>query len=429
MPQSARRSALSAVVLTLALGACGTDLTNPPAGGATAADGQAALRGSMVAVGKAIFHDRNLSLNRNQACVSCHAPAWGFSAPDSRINGNGAVMPGSVGERFGNRRPPSAAYATLSPIISYNAEDGTYVGGNFWDGRATGERLGIPAAEQALAPFVNPVEQALPDPACAVFRAARGKYRLLYRTAFGNAVDQIAFPPNTDGRCSIEGSTIALSDADRVLMLREYDKMGRAIASFEHSPEVNQFSSKYDAVLAGQASFTPLEASGFAMFNTRGNCSACHPSDGAQALFTDFTYDNIGVPANPKNPKTRTNPLYRDLGVGGFFNQPGEWGKMKVPTLRNLDKRGQPGLAKSFMHNGAFKSLEEVVHFYNTRDVLPACETTSSPVSGVNCWPAPEVIENVNIDELGNLGLTESQEQAIVAFLKTLNDGYVVGTP
>lgn len=429
MPQSPRRPALTALALALALGACGTDLTNPASGGATVADGQAALKGSLVAVGKAIFHDQNLSLNRNQACVSCHDPAWGFSSPESRINANGAVMPGSVRERFGSRRPPSAAYATMSPIISYNAEDGTYVGGNFWDGRATGERLGIPAAEQALAPFVNPVEQALPDPACAVFRASRGTYGGLYRNAFGTAVDQIAFPRNTDGLCAVEGSTIALSAPDRALMLLEYDKMGRAIASFEHSPEVNQFSSKYDAVLAGQATFTPLEASGFAMFNTRANCSACHPSAGPKALFTDFTYDNIGVPANPKNPITRTNPQFRDLGVGGFFNQPGEWGKMKVPTLRNLDKRARPGLAKSFMHNGAFKSLDEVVHFYNTRDVLPACETTPSPVFGVNCWPAPEVTENVNTDELGDLGLTPDQELAVVAFLRTLNDGYVVGAP
>jgi cytochrome c peroxidase len=194
------------------------------------------------------------------------------------------------------------------------------------------------------------------------------------------------------------------------------------VAAFEASPVVNRFSSRYDASLRGRGRLTPREQRGLALFIGKGNCAACHPSDGEHPLFTDYTYDNIGVPRNPQNPASIANVSFRDLGVGGVTNEPAEYGREKVPTLRNLDKRGVPGGVKSYMHNGFFKSIEQVVHFYNTRDVLPDCETRTSPVVGVNCWPAPEVRENVNRDELGKLGLTPDEEADLVAFLRTLND-------
>ena len=100
-------------------------------------------------------------------------------------------------------------------------------------------------------------------------------------------------------------------------------------------------------------------------------------------------------------------------------------GKHKVPTLRNVDKRPSEGdVVKAYGHNGYFKSLKDIVHFYNTRDLLDPCETTASPSPGINCWPAPEVSDNVNMDELGNLSLTGAEEDAIVAFMTTLSDGY-----
>jgi cytochrome c peroxidase len=77
------------------------------------------------------------------------------------------------------------------------------------------------------------------------------------------------------------------------------------------------------------------------------------------------------------------------------------------------------------MHNGVFKSLLEVVHFYNTRDVLPRCDVTPSPMIGVNCWPAPELTANLNVSEVGNLGLSAAEEDALVAFMTTLSDGYL----
>ncbi len=375
-------------------------------------------------VGERIFNDRNLSLNRNQSCSSCHDAAWGFSSPDPTINAGGAVMPGTFSNRFGTRKPPSAAYATLSPVLHFDATDEVWIGGNFWDGHATGSLLGSPAADQALKPFVGAVEQALPDLACVVFRVREAPYGGLFMSVWGRKISDIHFPANTDNMCTQEGITVPLSTNDRALAITEYNHIALSIAAFENSPAVNQFSSKYDAFLAGKARLTTLEAEGLAMFVGKGNCAACHPSDGENALFTDFTYDNIGVPANPMNPALLANASFSDLGLGGFLHDSEQDGKQKVPTLRNLNKRGVESGAKSFMHNGVFKTLEQVVHFYNTRDVLPACESTPNPSFGVNCWPRPEVLTNVNVDELGNLGMTAAEERALVAFLKTLTDGY-----
>lgn len=102
---------------------------------------------------------------------------------------------------------------------------------------------------------------------------------------------------------------------------------------------------------------------------------------------------------------------------------------MKVPTMRNVDK-WDPSLGtqvKAYGHNGYFKSLWQIVHFYNTRDTKPACVDNFTRVEDAlaqGCWPQAEVPVNVNTKELGRLNLTRAQEEAIVAFLKTLSDGY-----
>ena len=210
---------------------------------------------------------------------------------------------------------------------------------------------------------------------------------------------------------------------------KNFDRIGLAIAAYEGSEEVNQFSSKYDMVIAGDDEFTIEEEWGYDLFNGKGLCSECHP----EPLFTDFTYDNLGIPKNPENPfydmdnvylddSTKINPqgaAWIDKGLGGFLETRPEWadmaaenyGKHKVPTLRNIAKASSEEFTKAFTHNGVFKSLLELVHFYNTRDI--------------DEWPEPEVVENVNIGELGNLELTEREEAAIVAFMMTLSDGYV----
>lgn len=381
-------------------------------------------------LGKFIFNDMNLSLNRNQSCAACHALAWGGTGPDQAINAHGAVYEGSVAGSFGDRKPPSSAYATISPVLAYDKQSG-WVGGNFWDGRATGFRLGNPAMEQAQGPFLNPKEQALPDAACVVYRVSTSSYGTLYRTVFGDKVATIVFPQNTDALCSTMGGVVPLSDADRAKVSAEYDNVARAIAAWEGSPEVSAYSSKFDAWKAGVATLSADEQKGWALFNGKGKCARCHVPRGPKAAFTDFTYDNLGVPKNPENPATVANPGWADPGLGGFLASSGlgpsapQLGKFKVPTLRNVDLRPVSTDVKAYMHNGVFKSLLEVVHFYNTRDVLPKCEVTPSPAMGVNCWPAPETAQNINTTELGNLGLSEAEEKALVAFMTALSDGYV----
>ena len=108
-------------------------------------------------LGKLILYDKQLSVNRNQACMFCHMPETGFTGPVSELNRTTGSYPGSVRTRFSERKPQTHAYAPLSPVLHYNPGQGDLVGGNFWDMRATGRRLGNPAAEQAQGPPTNPV--------------------------------------------------------------------------------------------------------------------------------------------------------------------------------------------------------------------------------------------------------------------------------
>jgi cytochrome c peroxidase len=138
-------------------------------------------------LGKAMLYDKQLSVHRNEACAFCHMPETGFTGPVSELNRTTGSYPGSIRTRFSERKPQSHAYAPLAPVLHYNAAQGDLVGGNFWDMRATGRRLGSPAAEQAQGPPTNPVEMGLPDIACAVYRASLRPYRALFETVWGSA--------------------------------------------------------------------------------------------------------------------------------------------------------------------------------------------------------------------------------------------------
>jgi cytochrome c peroxidase len=386
-------------------------------------------------LGKSIFFDQNLSLNQNQACAACHGPEVGFTGPTESFNAHGSVYEGSVPGKFGNRKPPSAAYATQSPIF-YQDKKGEFVGGNFWDGRATGEKLGNPAADQAQFPFVNPVEQASPDSACIVYKVCSASYSVTFREVWGTDACDIVWPADVMTVCGTEGGSLGLSPEDRAKVNASYDDIALSIAAYESSAEVNAFSSKYDLSFQGKdkVKLSKGERRGLALFKGKGNCHRCHIISGKKPLFTDYTFDNLGVPKNPENPVYAVDPSFVDLGLGGFLEKAGypeevyeaELGKQKVPTLRNVDKRPYPEFVKAYSHNGYFKSLEGIVHFYNTRDVLPVCpgDYTEAQALAGDCWPAPEVPQNVNRDELGNLGLTPEEEADIVAFLKALSDGY-----
>jgi cytochrome c peroxidase len=355
-------------------------------------------------LGKLIFFDTNLSTPPGMSCATCHAPGVGFTGPDSAINQTSVVYPGVIHTRFGNRKPPTAAYGGDSPVLYYDETEELWIGGMFWDGRATGWALGDPLAEQAQGPFLNPLEQNMSGAKQVCLAIRRSGYVALFEQVWG------------------PGSLDCVKDVDDT-----YERIARSISTYEKSDEVNPFSSKYDAFLAGEADLTAQEAWGLELFEGKAMCSACHISEpgpnGEPPLFTDFTYDNLGIPKNPDNPfysmPRKWNPdgaNWIDPGLGGFLMSIGEeyadeWGKFKVPTLRNVDLRPYQGFVKAYGHNGYFKSLEEITHFYNTRDVEP--------------WPQPEFSATMNIDELGNLGLTLEEEAAVVAFMKTLSDGYV----
>jgi cytochrome c peroxidase len=378
------------------------------------------------ALGERIFFDTNLSEPPGQSCATCHGAEAGWTGPDSGINTASGIYPGAAPGRAGNRKPNSAAYATLAPPLQRLEENGefVFVGGNFWDGRATGHLLGNPAADQAQGPFLNPLEQNLSAAREVIGKICASDYAGLFmetaRALWG--IEDICRHPDTSTAFGI----VAI-----------------ALAAFEHSPAVNAFSSKYDLYLAGKAQLSEQEAQGLALYEGKALCSECHPNrpgpDGDPPLFTDFTYDNLGFPRNPDNPFygmpgefNPDGPEWTDAGLGatlreipGFAAYAGKhMGLHRVPTLRNVDKRPSSGFVKAYGHNGYFKSLEEVVHFYNTRDVLPAAGETDDPKPGINCWPEPEVAENVNRAELGNLGLNHEEEAALVAFLRTLSDGY-----
>ena len=412
----------------------------------------------IVLLGKLVFYDQELSVRRNEACAFCHMPEAGFSGPVSALNQTTVSYPGSVRARFGRRRPPTHAYSSFAPVLHYNAPQGDLVGGNFWDMRATGLRLNSPLAEQAQGPPLDPLEMGMIDAACVVYRASERPYRQMAEQLWGAQAFAIHWPADVKTVCERPGPAAAsdplpvhLSPVDRGTAQATFDHIAQSIAAYETSTEVNSFSSKFDYVMAGQDQFTPDEEAGYALFRSKSmHCNECHRDGGPgeEPLFTDFSASNLGLPANPAIPfyeesapdrfgftPNQLGRKYDDSGVGAFLVDPtnpnSAWasraksflGKYKTPTLRNVDMRPRPDFVKAYMHNGYLKSLQEVVHFYNTRDALPTCKP-GDPGEKTTCWPAPEHPETMNRKQLGNLKLSAAEEKQIVAFLRTLTDGY-----
>jgi cytochrome c peroxidase len=328
-------------------------------------------------LGKEIYYDATLSSPPGMACATCHRPEVGFADTLHRMTSEGIVH-----GRFSNRNSMSAAYTAFVPELHYNAADSTWVGGLFWDGRAKS------LADQASKPFTNPLEMACSNDIEVVEKVRRRPYFQQIMKLYGNpSGDEEVFAAVTD-----------------------------LLATYESSYELNTFSSKFDAVQEGKAAFTAEEARGFELFKNKGKCANCHivtpdPKAG-HVLFTDFTYDNLGIPRNMKSgflrqPK-KLNPSgrkYIDLGLGEIVHDPAENGKFRVPTLRNIYFTAPYG------HNGYFTTLEDIVHFYNVRD-------------DGHSYPPPAYPATVNHAEMGNLGLSAQDEADIVAFLKTLSDNW-----
>jgi cytochrome c peroxidase len=256
-------------------------------------------------LGKLMLFDKELSVNRNEACAFCHMPETGFTGPISELNRTTGSYPGSVRFRFSERKPQTHTYAPLAPVLHYNEGQGDLVGGNFWDMRATGRRLGNPAAEQAEGPPTNPTEMGLLDIACSVYRASQRPYHDLFEMVWGRQAFAITWPADVEQVCNAPGppppndsAPVHLSALDRGRAAATFDQMAQSIAGYEASHEVTAFSSKYDAVLAGNAHFTSQEQQGYNVFRAKGRCNECHRDGGPgeDPLFTDLPRAISGRP-------------------------------------------------------------------------------------------------------------------------------------
>jgi cytochrome c peroxidase len=449
-------------------------------------------------LGKDIVFDTTLSNPPGYACFTCHTPETGFASPGppdgSEVNAFFGIPSGVVPGRATNRKPMTYAATAFSPIGPfYDSDVGVYIGGGFWDGRVPDE------AHQATQPFIDANEMAnlssngIQDPvaggysALVVQKVEAGKYAKLFKEVYGKDVFSKYTTPQL------------------------YTIITEAIAAYEASAEVNPFNSKYDSSKYGVPAqnlytLSASEERGRILYGVGGNpsnnplygaaqCFQCHSSqtltivqaetDGKET-FTMFCYANIGVPKNPNNPyyentDATTNPFgynplgtkYKDFGLGSnpnpapdgtvfYKTTPGDIlefrGLFKAPSVRNSDKRPTPTFVRAYMHNGVFKSLEQVVNFYNKRNIAVnaagqevAFDLRQGPPSGYTALlPPPEVLDNVqNVagltpaqaaatgvsgttatnGQVGNLQLTASQATDLVNFLKILTDGYGPITP
>jgi cytochrome c peroxidase len=463
-------------------------------------------------LGKLMNFDENMSPFRNRACGFCHMPYAGFSGPIPSVNLTMVAYPGSEEFRAGKRTAQRYTYSPRFPVLQLNETQtfvsGTpvFIGGNFWDGRATGFLLQSADAEQSQHPPVDTQEHANPDTACIVLKLSQAPYRPLFEQVWGQGSLAINFPFNSESICATPGGAavfggnntpVQLSPEDRTKANRAYDNWAQSISAYEASTRISAFSSKFDAFLADPVKFplTADEMAGYNLFRGKAGCNTCHldgrgstqtpgtgsgsnPStttgtDTSQAadvapLFTCFGYSNLGLPLNPRDAifyQNKPDPFgftpnpdgfgFRDLGFGSFLrgvaapNPNRDWtqfapatdGQQQVLTARNVamtppqcptTEAPGPYFQKAFFHNGYAKSLKQLVHFYNTRDVFPFNVTSGNCPQGttekVNCWPMPEVPNNIDMT-VGNLGLTDREEDLIVTFLQTLTDGFTTPYP
>lgn len=329
-----------------------------------------------VELGRQLFFDKALSNPNGQSCTVCHAPKTAFADPNHAI-----VSEGMIDGAFVNRNSQSLAYVKYVPPLE-RGPDGQYRGGLFWDGRSNS------LEHQLAGPFFNKAEMNNSDTLQLVEEVLNAPYYKLYRKVYGKL------------RNATEG----------------YEHICDALAAFERSDFLHEFSSKYDFYLAGKTTLSEQEEQGLAIFQGKGRCVSCHtmqPHEDGRVLFTNYGYYNLGVPRNENNPFYMTlnelNPDGRaavDLGLGAVLTDDNENGKFRVPTLRNVQYTGP------YFHNGYFNTLKEVIHFINTRDV--------------EGHYAPEVPQNIAHQITGSLHLSDAEEDALVAFLLCLTDGYTL---
>jgi len=473
-------------------------------------------------LGRSLYTDDNLSKFFNQSCKTCHHDYSGFADMSNLSNPDkNFTSLGSDDLSLGGRNAPSAAYSGLSPILHWNDDDELFIGGTFWDGRASGLKItnlgptatgglgdgptGDPIADQAKGPFLNPIEMALDSENTVVARVFGSEYYDQYLAVYPTAADQdvkVAYNNIAEAIAAFERSEMLEKFKSRFdLFVDELDALGFTADQFgielvelivEPEPfEFRKFVAPADWLLTNtdgatinDFSLSPAELTGLALFNSDshtqlgvseqpelagarngGMCYACHltenhdesqygelnkaPSKDYKPIFTDFSYDNLGVPINRTldaylmavDP-TKQGHVY-DYGLGAQIEilqavnlaavvvvelPLNDWtdatievarddaGKVKVPTLRNI------AMTSPYAHNGFFSTLEHIVRFYNRRDILPVCTGAAGDIDGFNCYSEAEIPYNVNGSELGNLGLSDADENLIVDFMKSLTD-------
>jgi len=351
---------------------------------------------AIAALGQALFFDPALSASGRMACASCHDPAHGFSAP----NGMPVQRGGADLDRSGVRAVPGLMYGQFVPTFSEHffesADEGDEsvdqgpTGGLDWDGRVDRVR------NQAVLPLLDANEMANVSAAAVVAAVTRASYAGEVRRLYGQAI--FADPA------------------------KAFAAVTEALEFYQQTPAIfSPFSSKYDAVLAGGAVLTAQEGRGLAVFNDpgKGNCARCHKSgvtaDGKPPLFTDFGFAALGLPRNRTIP-ANDDPGYFDLGLCGPLRRDlagtaKYCGMFKAPTLRNV------ALKESFYHNGVFHSLRDAVAFYAERDTGPNRTFDDVPAAYRD-----------NVEREPPFGrtrvLTDADVDDLVAFLRTLTDGY-----
>ena len=371
--------------------------------------------GRMQAVGRKIFFDKSLSGSGRMACASCHDPAYAYGPPNAL-----AVQPGGAAmDKLGNRAVPSLRYKERMPSFTEHyfdeehptGQDQGPTGGYGWDGHFSTLHI------QAGLPLLAPNEMANASQSDVAAKLRKAAYAAEFRDTFGkDALDDDA---------------------------RAFKWLTLALEYFQRDPqEFFPYTSKYDASLRGQVALSEQEQRGLKWFNDKekGNCASCHTSTperpGTMPVFTDFGLIALGVPRNASLPTNKQHGFY-DMGLCGPYR--GDLaahheycGAFRTPSLRNV------ALRHTFFHNGAFHDLHEVVEFYATRDTDPAHwypRIHRGPNKGkVDMYDDLPVAlrKNVNHDAPfspyadGRPRLDKQEVDDIVAFLKTLTDGYVV---
>ena len=397
------------VFLVLGLIGCGVRGAEPSASGFYSTPFQKTPSAAdLTQLGRALFFDPSLSASGAMACSTCHDPRHAFGPPNALPVQRG----GGDGRHAGVRAVMSLMYTqTIPPFTEHffddegdDSIDQGPAGGRTWDGRAQS------AHEQASLPLFSPFEMGNESPDAVIARLARGPRAALFREIFGEGIFET---PST----AFKGLLMALE-------------------AFQQSPaEFYPYTSKYDAWLRGRTSLSPVEARGLAAFNDpgRGNCARCHPSarrGGAFPQFTDFGYAAIAPPRNRAIP-ANADRHYTDLGLCGplredLRDRADYCGLFRTPSLRNVATRSV------FFHNGVVHGLDEAVRFYAERDVAPQKWYPTTPHGAVQIYDDVPQPYRVNIDreppfdrDPGDKpALSDQDIHDIVAFLKTLTDGY-----